>query len=253
MMYYKVVFMRREQKKSVKNFFVNKSYYICPVNFKQNMNMKKIILSVVAVMAFGFANAQDKKEGGAGLAKGDLVMTGTVGFASVSNADGIKDAKASTFTLSPGAGYMMSDNLMLRAGLDVTSGTLNSGAPGADDAKTSGFGVNLGATYFFTPADKFSLGLGGRFSYASQSQDFFVDEETGEVVALDEDLKVNTISFEVPLSLHYFVSDNWAITSEFAGVGFESSKADVEGAEAQTTIGVNLDMSALKFGVLYKF
>lgn len=49
------------QKKSVKNFFINKSCYICPTNFKQNLNMKKIILSAVALMAFGFASAQDLK------------------------------------------------------------------------------------------------------------------------------------------------------------------------------------------------
>ena len=44
-----------------KYFFINKSCYICPTNFKQNLNMKKIILSVVAIMAFGFANAQELK------------------------------------------------------------------------------------------------------------------------------------------------------------------------------------------------
>lgn len=44
-----------------KYFFINKSCYICLTNFKQNLNMKKIILSAVALMAFGFASAQDLK------------------------------------------------------------------------------------------------------------------------------------------------------------------------------------------------
>ena len=39
--------------------------------------MKKIILTVAAVFAFGFANAQDKKEASEGLAAGDLVLTGS--------------------------------------------------------------------------------------------------------------------------------------------------------------------------------
>ena len=44
-----------------KYFFINKSCYLCLTNFKQNLNMKKIILSAVALMAFGFASAQDLK------------------------------------------------------------------------------------------------------------------------------------------------------------------------------------------------
>ena len=42
--------------------------------------MKKIILTVAAVFALTFANAQDKKEGSEGFAKGDLYLSGTVGF-----------------------------------------------------------------------------------------------------------------------------------------------------------------------------
>ena len=242
--------------------------------------MKKIILSVVAIMAFGFANAQDK--GGAGLAKGDLVMTGAVGFTSVSNVKGAKDAKSSDLTFSPGVGYMMSDNLMLRGGLDVTSGSTNSGAVGAKDAKTSGFGVNVGATYLFTPADNFSIGLGGKLSYGSGTQPLGEDAINkiidGAIVGagldpndpLDEaaidaltatqtaalagkEVKTTTTSFRVPLSMHYFVADNWAITSEFAGIGFSSEKGDEANAEAVTTIDVTLNMKAITFGVLYKF
>ena len=247
-----------------KYFFINKSCYICLTNFKQNLNMKKIILSVVAVMAFGFANAQDK--GGAGLAKGDLVMTGDVGFLSVSNVDGVKDKKSSDLTFSPRVGYMMSDNLMLRGGFDVTSGSTNTGAVGAKDAKTSGFGVNVGATYLFTPADNFSLGLGGRLSYGSGTRP--IGDDDFENLGLDKDtpagaaaiaalagkeVKTTTTSFRVPLSMHYFVANNWAITSEFAGIGFSSEKGDLDKAEAATTIDATLDMSAITFGVLYKF
>lgn len=41
-------------------------------NFKNLKNIKKIILTLAVVFAVTFANAQDKKEGSAGFAKGDL-------------------------------------------------------------------------------------------------------------------------------------------------------------------------------------
>ena len=43
--------------------------------------MKKIILTVAAVFAFGFANAQDKKEdSGAGFSNGDAYISGSFGI-----------------------------------------------------------------------------------------------------------------------------------------------------------------------------
>jgi hypothetical protein len=203
--------------------------------------MKKIILSALAVCAFTFVSAQDKKEGGAGLAKGDLVISSDLGFNSLSGSDGIvpggvKDAKASTFTLSPSAGYMMSNNLMIQGGLNISSGSTNTGAPGAADVKVSGFGVNAGATYYFTPANNFSLGLGGNIRYFSAK----------------DGVKTNTVGLDVPMTLHYFVSDNFAITSRWAGLGYSTTKSDAVGAEAVNSLGLNLTMSSISFGLLYK-
>jgi hypothetical protein len=204
------------------------------------MNMKKIILSVVAVMAFGFANAQDKKEGGAGLAKGDIVLTGDFGYDSASSGD----AKANEFSIAPGAGYMIADNWMVVASLGFSSATSNSGAEGEEDAKTNGFGIAAGVNYFFTPADRFSIALGGQISYGTETEK--------DALGDGEDLKVNTIGFNVPLSLHYFVSDNFAITTRWGGLGYSSAKEDVEGAEAVNGLSLGLNMSNVSFGLLYK-
>ena len=202
--------------------------------------MKKIILSVAAVMAFGFANAQDKKEGGAGLAKGDIVLTGDFGYDSTSAGD----AKESEFSIAPGAGFMIADNWMVLGSLNIGSTTANDGTEGAEDAKTSSFGVAVGAQYFWTPADRFSVGLGGQISYGTDT--------VKDGIADGEDLKVNTIGFNVPLSLHYFVSDNFAITSRWGGLGYASAKADIEDAEAINGLSLGLNMSSISFGLLYK-
>jgi hypothetical protein len=207
--------------------------------------MKKVLLSVVALLAFGFANAQEKKEGGAGLASGNIVLLGDFNYTSTSQ----DDVKSSVFGLAPGVGYMMSDNLMLLGSIGISTGTVSS--PGTEDVKINGLGLNAGVRYFFTPADKFSLSIGGQLGYGSISSNLGVDE-FGDQEVLADDVKTSTISFNVPVGLHYFMNDNFAITTTFGGLGYSSSKADTDGAEAKNTFGLNLNMSSLSFGLLYK-
>jgi outer membrane protein len=132
---------------------------------------------------------------------------------------------------------MMSDNLMILGSVGISSGSSNDGTPGAADVKTSGLDLNAGVRYFFTPADKFSLSLGGVFGYGSSKE--------GEV-------KTNTIGLSVPVGLHYFMNDNFAINATWGGLGYTSEKVDAEGAEALNTMGLGLNMSAISFGLLYK-
>ena len=208
--------------------------------------MKKIILTVAAVFALSFANAQDKKEGGAGLASGDIVLTGDLNYTSISQGD----VKGNAFGLAPGVGYMMSNNLMILGSVGISSGTASS--PGTDDVKISGLGLNAGVRYFFTPADKFSLSIGGQLGYGSISSNYGGVDEFGDVIILGEDVKTSTISLNVPVGLHYFMNDNFAITATFAGLGYSSAKEDTDGAEATNTLGLNLNMSAINFGLIYK-
>ena len=229
-----------DQKKNTKNLFFNNLSYLCVINFKQNNNMKKIILSVVAVMAFGFANAQDKKEGGAGLASGDLYLTGSFNYSSAKQGDQKNDG----LNVAPGVGYMISDNISIGGSLSFGSSTTNSGAPGADDVKSSSFGISAGAAYFFTPADRFSLSLGGNLSYGS--------ETFKEALPNGDDEKVSTIGLNIPLGLHYFVSDNFAITTSWGGLGYSSAKSDIDGADAENKINLGLNLSTISWGLIYK-
>ena len=189
--------------------------------------MKKIILTVAAVFALSFANAQDKKEGSAGFAKGDLYLTGEASLMNEKQGD----VKTDGLTLSPGLGYFLTDNVALVGALEVGS------SKDAAGDKTSTFGLHAGVKYFWTPASQFSLSIGGELAY-----------DTAKV----GDVKTNTIGLMVPVGLHYFVSNNFAITSTWGGLNYSSEKVDVTGAEAKNTLGLKLDMSAINFGLLYK-
>jgi opacity protein-like surface antigen len=205
--------------------------------------MKKIILSAIAVCAFGFANAQDK--GGTGLASGNIVLTGDVNYSSTT----FGPKKSSSMTLSPGLGYMMSDNLMLVGQVGIKSGS--GSETHGNDAKTSGLELVAGVRYFFTPADKFSLSLGGEFTYGSDKTNEGVNA-AGDPVILPSDAKINKMALTVPVGLHYFVSDNFAVNATWGALDYTSSKEDATGAEAENTLGLGLNMSSLSFGLLYK-
>ncbi len=199
--------------------------------------MKKIILTVAAVFAMSFANAQDKKEkSGEGFSNGDVYLTGTAAF----NSSKTGDAKDNGFTLSPGAGYFVSDNIAIEGMLKFTSGTSNAGG-GANDLKTTGFGIAAGAKYFWTPASKFSLSVGARLSYMSTKVDNGVADAT-----------TKEIGFNVPLGLHYFVADNFAITSEWGGLGYSSNDNGGNGADKTNGFNLGVNLSSISFGLLYK-
>jgi len=191
--------------------------------------MKKIILTVAAVFALTFANAQDKKESSEGFAKGDLYLTGSFGFSSDKDA---AEVKTDGLTIAPGVGYFLTENVALVGSLEYSSNKVG-------DAKTTGIGLSAGVKYFWTPASKFSLSIGGELGYMTQKDDA-------------TDVKVNAFGINVPVGLHYFVSDSFAITSEWAGLHYTSAKADTDGAKNATSLGLGLDMSTISFGLLYK-
>jgi opacity protein-like surface antigen len=199
--------------------------------------MKKIILSVVAIMAFGFANAQDKKEGGAGLAKGDLYLTGAFGFSSESTGD----VKGNEFRIAPGAGFLISDNIAIEGQIRYESG---SDTDAADvETKTNGIGIAAGAKYFFTPANAFSVSLGANISYMSSKS---------EENEFDTSFTTKEIGFNVPLGLHYFVSNNFAITSTWGGLGYSSNDNGGDGADKTNGLSLGLNMESISFGLIYK-
>ena len=204
--------------------------------------MKKIILTVAAVFALTFANAQDKKEStGEGFSNGDLYLSGTAGF----NSSKTGDFKTDSWELSPGLGYFISDNLAIEGRLNIMGGKNFQDVLGDGDlyeVKTTGFGIAAGVKYFWTPASKFSLSIGGNLSYDSIKEDATgLGNRTRKVIGLN-----------VPLGLNYFVANDWALTAEWGGFGYSSDDNGGNGADKTTGFNLGLDMSSISFGLLYK-
>ncbi len=117
--------------------------------------MKKIILTVAAVFAFGLANAQDKKESNGGqTSKGKWLIEANTGNAMLgttgiyfSSQDG-----DSTLNLGLDGGYFIMDDLAIKAGL----GYGNDSA-----ASTSSFSYRIGAKYYVKSMIPVTLDLTG--------------------------------------------------------------------------------------------
>jgi outer membrane protein len=196
--------------------------------------MKKIILTVAAVFALSFANAQDKKEASFGFSEGDFYLGGRVGYNN-SDDNGVKNT---TTNLSPEAGYFLTDKFALTLGL----GIINSDNAGA---KNQEFNVNLGGRYYF-------LNLGERFKTFTNFGLMIGNDDNGGNGAD----KTSSFGIKGGLGMNYFITPSFAIDFGLANVlSYTSSKTgNVKSTETALDINeYNNFFGTATFGLIYKF
>lgn len=196
--------------------------------------MKKIILSAIAVMAFGFANAQEST-GSKGFAKGDIFISGAVGITS----DKTGDDKSSGFEVEPKIGFFVTENIAIGGKLGFGSYKEEEAGFG-DTEDESRFTVGAFGRYYFSPASDFSLFGELGVDYSS------IDDKLN-------DYKENEIGANLGLGLSYFVSSNFAIEATWAGLGYTSNDNGGDDADKTNSFGLGANMNSINFGVLYKF
>ena len=194
--------------------------------------MKKVLFTVViAVLGFTSINAQ-KKEVTGGFAKEDMYIGGTVDVSTWNYAN----QKSNSYSISPSVGYFVSENIAIAASLIVGS------SEDIYENETNSFGGALEATYLFTPANQFSFNVGLGLAYLSNK----VDEYGGESTT-------NTFAIAVSPGVNYFVSDSFALTASIGALSYATSKGDWNGAEAANSFNLNLNLSDINMGLIYKF
>lgn len=198
--------------------------------------MKKVILTVAAVFALSFANAQEKSS--EGFSKGNLFMSGSINLSN-SKWAASGNYEESAFTLAPSLGYFVSENFALGIGLNVSNSTAKA-TTNSTETKTSTVGLALMGRYYFTPSSKFSTFVHGEFDYLTMTMD-------------PGSLKVNGLGLGVAPGFNYFVSKNLALETSFAILNYSTAKVDVAGAEAATNFKLGIDLSRINFGLAYKF
>ena len=203
--------------------------------------MKKVLLSAVALLAFGFANAQEEKAN-EGFAKGDVFISGAVTLGSAKTGD----FKANAFEVAPKVGYFVTENIAVGASLGFQSLKWDSGAA---DATNSGFGLGAFGRYYFTPANKFSLFAQLGLDYTTFNEEFDVTDGT----IYGSKLESKEIGFGLGAGMNYFVSSNFSIEAGVAVLGYSSNDNGGNGADKTNTFSFGGDWRAVTFGVNYKF
>ncbi len=203
--------------------------------------MKKIFLLAVAIITFGFANAQDT---GSGFSKGDLFITGAVGVGSQKTGD----QKLSSLEFSPKAGYFISNNIALGLALGLNSTKDDNGVNTLVKVNRTSFGAF--GRYYFTPGSQFSVF--GQLGFDISSTKNKREVTTGPITTPNE-TKSNGFGVALAPGVSYFVSKHFALEATWGILNFNSNKPDAPGADATTTVNFGLNLQAINFGLLYKF
>ncbi len=205
--------------------------------------MKKIILSAAALFIFGFASAQDAatSTGGKGYANGDVFISGSVGI----NSNETGEVSNSTFNIMPKVGFFVSENIAIGGQLGYSSATAN-----IYDADLLEFGEEKNSTFL--------VGAFGRY-YATPSSDFSFFGELGlnyknsSITLPGDDYKVSGFQIALAPGVSYFLSDHFALEASIGSLSYETSKPDFDNAENTNSYGINLDLSDVMIGLVYKF
>ncbi|WP_291134574.1 outer membrane beta-barrel protein [Flavobacterium sp. UBA7663] len=197
--------------------------------------MKKVLLSAVALLAFGFANAQEEKAN-EGFAKGDVFVTGAFTLGSEKTGD----VKSSSFEIAPQVGYFLTENIAIGGKLGYKADKAeNAGGDTQDDA---GFTVGAFGRYYFTPASKFSLFAQLGLDYSSMEDKLATDYTEAE------------LGLGLGAGLNYFVSSNFSIEAGVAVLGYSSNdNGGGSGVDKTNNFSFGGDWRAVTFGVNYKF
>lgn len=190
--------------------------------------MKKVLLFVAFAAISLSSSAQ--------FAKGDSYISGGVGFSQSKTGS----ASSSNYAISPNYGYFVTNNIAVGVGLGFGGNTAKNGL-GIKTANASALSAGVFARYYTTPSKAFSFFGNAGVNYTSN---------TDKIPATS--VKTSGFGISVAPGISYFVSNRLAIESTVGSLGYSTSKADLTGAVSTNNFGLNLNLSSISFGLVYK-
>ena len=202
--------------------------------------MKKIILTVAAVFAFGFANAQETKfgvKGGLNVANlsGDIEDNSSkVGF----HVGGFVEIKVSDkFSVQP-------ELLFSTQGAKFEE----SGSGFSYESKYNLSYLNIPVMAKYYAADKFSLELGPQIGFLTSAKDDYTATESGVTVSGNEDIKdiFESVDFGLNFGAGYDFTENLSV-----GLRYNLGLSNIAKTEAGDDTKVQNTVFSVSLG--YKF
>jgi len=201
--------------------------------------MKKLLLSMVAVVAFGLSTQAQTE-------KGKVLLGGNVGF-NTSKSNGAEKSDVS-FNIVPSVGYFVSDNFAIGTGVGYTY-----------DKQVSD--NNLNQAFQVSPFGRYYVDLSDQFKFFGQlsvpmafGNNKFVSDQ-GDVA---DDKYASTTNIGVNLAPGFAFYPTKRIGIEFSvnGLAYNHFKVKNEvtgGASKNNSFGLDADTFAPKLGVMFHF
>lgn len=201
--------------------------------------MKKIVLSLAAVLAIGFsAQAQDKPN--YEFKQSNIFVEGNLGMNSKNDKN--TDTKTTNFNFNPKAGYMLDDKFAVGASFEVGNGVTK-----INDTKVA-------------KDNTFYGGVFGRYHFLELGSRFTTFAEVGIGFASEKDIndvKNTGIRTGLDLGFNYFLTEKIALTFTMANIlSYQSMKMDEAKAISEFEANINVFdniFDTAKFGLVYKF
>lgn len=189
--------------------------------------MKRLFFTMLLVNAALITKAQTSA--------GTIMIGGSVGFNSNTQETAGDDLKSSTFSISPSAGYFLSDNFALGLEFGFSSTKFSN-----DDKLTS---LNVGpfARYYkFIVEEKFAFYGEAGFSFGSGKY----DPDGGN------EAKSSSFGLNISPGFAYFFSNKWALDFQLQGISYSSNdpnKDNDNDKQSSFTFGVSSFNPSLGF------
>ncbi|WP_269223600.1 outer membrane beta-barrel protein [Flavobacterium sp. IMCC34518] len=200
--------------------------------------MKRIIVVLVTVFAFGFANAQESGLPKATFSKGDMWLEGGI---TITTGDSSDDY----FAITPKFGYFLDQKWAVGGDFNISSVSYLLNSNNLD--KSNSYGIGVFARYYFLNLGNFKAygetGLGynhTKLEYLNGTSD------------TNDGIKAN-----IDLGINYFFTQKWAATFTLAEVlSYNNAKPENGSSTSDLVVNINLFNNIFaqpKFGLLYKW
>jgi len=199
--------------------------------------------------------------------QGTLTFGGGLGFTSSSSKGSIKAGGTTTdftgpsgseFSIMPGVGYFVSDNLAV--GLDLYFGSASDKEVDGDDyekVSASMLGVTPYLRYYIMPTETFGFTATFGIGFASGSTKF--ENKTGGTTVTADGAKVSDLEIGIRPGIVFFPTENIGLEASFGFVGFASSTStlkiddNTETKVSGSTIGLNANSISPTFSLGFRY
>ncbi|SDH73366.1 outer membrane beta-barrel protein [Myroides phaeus] len=221
--------------------------------------MKKLVLSVMAVAAFGFAaNAQEKEKPTYGFQESNVFVEGSfsISDSNVKMTGTDTKVKTTTFEVNPKVGYMLNDKFAVGASVGFGKlGLDNELFDGAFDGVDADY---IKSTYAGVFARYYFLEVGQRFKTFAEVGVGFSE---GKMDVSGVSNKATGIRAGLDLGFNYFLTQNLAVSFNVANVfSYANYNVKEDGKKTNTVSNTNANVNIFnnffdnaKFGLTYKF